>query len=411
MKLALVGQPNCGKSTIFNAVAGYKTAVSNFPGTTIEIERSAVSFELGRFELADLPGTYSLSSSSEEERCARRHLITGGADVVIHVIDASTLSRSLELTLELLELGLPMVVALNMMDEAERKGVRIDTAHLEHDLGVPVVPTVATRGQGLSALFRAALRVGRSKARGQAFPFSRDVESVVTRLGAALDRPEVAALGLPPRLAALELLEEDEQLEAELAPVAPELLPLVRTLRAELEHGHGRPSDVVIASERHALSFNLFEHVAEVRTSRRRPLRERVDRYVMHPLWGYLLLGMVLCGFFYLVFGVGRLVETPLLAQFERLGRALPRSVLGSALLGAVLRGVVQHRHRAALPRSVSDRARRARGRWLPPARRIPDRRAAAPPGASRQGHHPARVGLRLHGAGHHGHAHPGERA
>ena len=145
MIVVLVGQPNSGKSTIFNSVAGYRTAVANFPGTTVEFTCSTVGCGGKRFELAEIPGIYSMSSSSEDERQARDRLLDLGPDVIVNVIDASLLGRSLELTLELLDLGRPLVVCLNMMDEAQRKGIRIDTDHLSRDLGVPVIPAVARK--------------------------------------------------------------------------------------------------------------------------------------------------------------------------------------------------------------------------------------------------------------------------
>ena len=157
MRIALVGQPNCGKSALFNSVAGYKTLASNFPGTTVDYVTSRVSFNGDGFALVDLPGIYSLSGSEREELLARRYLIEERPDLVINIMDASVLSRSLELTLELLELKIPLVICLNMIDEAARKGVEIDVDHMSQDLGVPIVPTIAVRGQGVPELFKTAI--------------------------------------------------------------------------------------------------------------------------------------------------------------------------------------------------------------------------------------------------------------
>jgi ferrous iron transport protein B len=156
MKIALVGQPNCGKSSLFNSVAGYKTVVSNFSGTTVECVSSRVCLNGESFELVDLPGIYSLSTPEKEERLTRDYLFKKKPDIVVNIVDSSVLSRSLELTLELLELRLPLVVSLNMIDEAKRKGIVIDVEHLSQDLGVPVVPTIAIRGEGVPELFQKA---------------------------------------------------------------------------------------------------------------------------------------------------------------------------------------------------------------------------------------------------------------
>lgn len=342
MKIALVGQPNSGKSTIFNSVAGYKTAVSNFPGSTIEFTRSSVHCGGDSFELFELPGIYSLSGSEEVEQQARDNLAGLGADAVINVIDASTLSRSLELTLELLELGVPLVVCLNMMDEADRKGVSIDTKHLEEDLGIPVIPAVASRGKGLSELFRAAVEAACGNRRGRIFHMSRDVESAVEVLASRIGDKTASALGFPARLLALKLLEQDDSTTLTVGRRLPQIMDDVERLKGEIEQAHGRPSDVVISSERHALSMNLFEHVARVRRGVKRDLRDRVDRVVMHPVWGYAVLALVLFGFFYLVFGLGRIIETPILELFESLALALGRSLEEKTLAHTVLSGLVQ---------------------------------------------------------------------
>jgi ferrous iron transport protein B len=336
MIIALVGQPNSGKSTIFNAVAGYKTVTANFPGATVEMTKTVVTRPGAQFGLVDVPGIYSLFAPSPEDQHAAGALLALEPDVVIHVVDSSLLSRSLELTLQLLELGRPLVVCLNMIDEAQRKGVVIDTPRLEQELGVPVVPTIATRGEGIPRLFRAAVEAAERRRTGRVVPMSRDVESVVARLEWRLPPGATASVGLPPRLLALELLESGQRLEQRLGGDDPGLADELRRLRRELADSHGRPPDVVISSERHALSMNLFERVAQVRARRGESAQDRADRYLMHPVWGYLVLAAVLLGFFYAVFGLGRFVETPLVALFGRLDAGL-RSGLPPASLSLIL--------------------------------------------------------------------------
>jgi ferrous iron transport protein B len=342
MIIALVGQPNGGKSTIFNAVAGYKTVAANFPGTTLEATQTTVTCAGAEFDLVDLPWIYSLSGASPEERRATDALLALRPDAIVHVVDSSLLSRSLELTLQLLELGRPLVVCLNMMDEAQRKGVVIDTARLEQELGLPVVPTIATRGEGILRLFQAAVEVaGRGRA-GRVVRMSRDVESVVERLESRLRPGTAARVSLPTRLVALELLESGQRLEQRLGEDDPGLLDELGRLRRELAESHGRPPDVVISSERHALSMNLFERVAQVRARRGESAQDRADRYLMHPVWGYLALAAVLLGFFYVVFGLGRFVETPLVALFGRLDAWLRSSLPPASLSLILLTGVVE---------------------------------------------------------------------
>ena len=163
MKVALVGQPNSGKSTLFNAVAGYRSLTSNFAGTTVEYTHGQARVGGAVLEVIDLPGLYSLTPTSAVEEVSRDYLLGGDWDVIINVLDASQLARSLELTLELLDLESPMVVCLNMMDEAARKGMTIDTHALEVALGVPVVEAIGARGRGINETFRMAQAGGQRR--------------------------------------------------------------------------------------------------------------------------------------------------------------------------------------------------------------------------------------------------------
>lgn len=341
MKIALVGQPNCGKSTLFNRVAGYKAVVSNFAGTTVEYVCTDVCVEGKSFELVDLPGIYSLSSPAKDEQLARDYLLRQKSDVVINVLDASVLSRSLELTLELLDLRVPLVVCLNMMDEAERKGIRIDAEHLSNDLGVSVIPTISSRGQGIPELFQSALDAATTGKKGKTFHLSRDVEEAVSELASLLQNTALG-LGIPERLFALQILEQDEEFEALLKKWAPDLIPEAGRLRRQISESHGRPSDMVISSERHSLAMNLFEHVAVVRPRTKGTFRDQVDRYIMHPFLGYVILGLVLVLFFTLVFTFGRYTETPLLAWFQELSAYLTGRMNQEGLVFTVLKGLIE---------------------------------------------------------------------
>jgi len=342
MRIALVGQPNSGKSTLFNSVAGYKSVVANYPGTTSEPARSLVHGQGEPFELVDLPGLYSLSSIEKDELRARELLLSLAPELIIHVIDASALGRSLELTFELAELELPLIVCLNMMDEAARKGIDIDLPRLAAALGVPVVPTVAATGEGVARLFQVGLQAARERPVPRRFLLSDDVERVIGLLVTKLRQELVRKTGLPTRLLALKLLERDTLLAATVAETDPELAQEVLRLQQELATSPGRPADVVLGSERHALCLNLFEEVATVRRPLRRSLRDRLDAYVMHPLWGYLILGAVLFGFFSVVFGVGRLIEAPIMAGFEQLGLLLTTAFPDRNLAYTVLHGLIQ---------------------------------------------------------------------
>jgi small GTP-binding protein len=163
MRVALIGQPNCGKSTLFNQVAGYKAETGNFSGTTVAFTESRVRVAGEVIELVDLPGTYTLEGGSPAEEQAARYLDSKDVDVIVNVADSTHLASALELSLELLPLKKPLILALNMVDEAARLGLRIDGEGLARELRIPVLPLVASKGRGVKQVFLKSLDVGRKK--------------------------------------------------------------------------------------------------------------------------------------------------------------------------------------------------------------------------------------------------------
>lgn len=318
LKIALIGQPNCGKSTIFNYFSGYKAMVSNFPGTTVKYTVSKVVFQGEEVTCVDLPGVYSLTSIDPAELESRNYLLAGKADVILNVIDASHLDRSLELTLELMSLERPLVVALNMMDEADRKGINIDVAKLSEMLGVPVVPCIAATGRGLTELLETALEAGHIGVRPVQILFSRDIEEEIAELSDRLDPDCAREMGLPLRLLLVKLLEDDPHLLEEIGRRQPHCLALVRNHQKILAESHGRSPEIVISSERHALTVNIFEAVAKVTPSQKPSWRERLDRVATHKFWGYILLLAVLTLFFQVVFRLGQTTENFLVGYLEQ---------------------------------------------------------------------------------------------
>ena len=317
MKIVLIGQPNCGKSTIFNHLAGYKAITSNFPGTTVKFHESRFRLKGEEIHCVDLPGSYSLNSPEPAEREARRFLLTQEYDVIVNILDASLLGRGLELTLELLELEKPMVLVLNMMDEAERKGIVIDEKKLSQILGIPVVKTIAYKGQGLTEMIEAVMKAKVENLKGNPISFSRDVEEIISEVMEDLKRKS-NAINIPLRFLAIKLLERDE-----------EFLKLggdgLEEFRKKLERRHERPSDLVIASERHALAMNIAEGVSKVLTVPKPSIGDRVDDWLLHPIFGYVFLIFIFLGVFMTVFQLGKFLEEPLIGFFDSLEESFSR--------------------------------------------------------------------------------------
>ncbi len=339
-RIVLVGQPNCGKSTLFNEVAGYKSITSNFAGATVSFTSGKVRILNRVVEVIDLPGVYSLTSLDPSSRETQRYLLDMTADVIVNVVDASILERSLELTLQLLDLEIPLVVCLNMMDEAKRKGIEIDIQALSRKLGVPVVAAVASRGRGIREVFGAALASGRQKRTGRHLSGSRDVETVISDLAARLRARKDPAVPFSSHLLATKLLERDPFFEKRVLSAFPDFEKTMRASQEALARSHGRSSDMVIAAERHALSMSLFESVSKV-TRPRPDWRDRLDDVLMHNFWGYVSLLAILFSFYVAVFRAGSAVEKPLLEWFASIGKNVYGALPLDSLQWHAVKGVV----------------------------------------------------------------------
>ncbi|MBN1770317.1 MAG: ferrous iron transport protein B [Deltaproteobacteria bacterium] len=344
MQLVLVGQPYSGKSTIFNHVVGYKSLSTNAPGSSVEHTHGSAELDGERIDVIDLPGIYSLQASDDAGDPAVEHILEAPDDtVLINVIDASVLARSLELTLQLTELRRPMVVALNMSDEVLRKGITIDAGRLAVRLGVPVVETVGRSGEGVFDLFRAALRAGRDRLVPEVLPGPAHVERLLARLTELLgDRP--LPRGLAPRFVAIKLLERDECVGRRLEPhLSADDRAATAARLTEFEATTEQRAEYVMSAVRHNLAFELFESVARVGTPAGGDLGRRLDRVLMHPVSGFAILVAVLTGMFLLVFRVGSAVEPLFLGGFERLelwlAGMLPPESLGYAVVHGVVAG------------------------------------------------------------------------
>jgi len=342
IRIALVGQPNCGKSTIFNHLVGYKAHTSNFAGTTVEYLASEAIIDGKRAELIDLPGVYSLTSMDEAEARTRDYLLHEPVDVIFHIVDSSLLSRSLELTLQLLEFGIPLVLCLNMEDEARRKGVQIDAAALSETLGVPVVPTVGVRGIGVREAASACVAVHRSGERPAPPIYSADVEETIRALREALAADPVENVHHSSRLIAVKILEDDPHFAEMAAAKGQGLVDRTQRIAGRLADRRGRPAPAVLSAERHARAMEIFESVSTIGEPEV-GLRDRLDAILMHPTFGLLALGAIMYALFFVVFRLGALVEAPLLSLFDSataaLATTIPEGTVGFAAVSGLIQG------------------------------------------------------------------------
>lgn len=287
LRIAVAGNPNAGKSTLINSLAGTRLHVGNWPGVTVEKKEASIERDGERIALVDLPGTYSLSPYTQEEIVARDYLVRGRPDAIIDVVDATNLERNLYLTVQLLELGIPVVVALNMHDEAEKMGYRIDVKAMERALGVRIVPTVATRGEGLDRLLDAAVEAAKdlSGHRPKVLDYGADIETAAGTILEELLRAHPAlAERYPARWLALKVLEGDLRVVGEAGLVG--IGPLRARAAEHLVAAHGEDIESHLADARYALAAGLSREVLTRPGRRKVELTERIDRFALNRYLG-----------------------------------------------------------------------------------------------------------------------------
>ena len=285
--IGVVGNPNCGKTTLFNALTGASQRVGNWPGVTVERKCGHYTFEGKRFALVDLPGTYSLDVTDEQvsidERIARDYVAAREADLIVNIVDAANLERNLYLTAQLLEMRVPMVVAVNMMDVARRHGLKVDVEGLAERLGCPVIPIVAADGEGVVALEAAILeQAPRRLTPDTVITYNEAVEGAVAELHPALEGIATTHR-VDPRWLALCLLEGDTLAMRMAGEV---VAPQVEALRERAEERLGDDIDITLADAR----YGFVNQVAVATVCRRgevtRRLSDRIDRVVLNRFLG-----------------------------------------------------------------------------------------------------------------------------
>jgi ferrous iron transport protein B len=341
-QVLIVGNPNCGKSTLFNAMSGGSAHVGNYPGVTVDRTSATVALASRKVELVDVPGMYSLTASSPEEQLAVNALVEQRTQAVVCVVDVTTLQRGLYLALQLIESGVPVVVALNMMDAAEKIGLRVDTDRLSALLGAAAVPVVATKRRGLDAL-RAALEAALAAPQGQTPPMIRygaALESDIAELTPAIEhwRPNAP----PSELRAFALWCMLSVGDDSLVGVPREAREAANRIHSRAVE-QGRNPDLEIIGGRYAWLDATVKETCSVRVSEV-PFSERVDRVLTHPLGGILVFGVVMFSVFEALFAgaepfMGAIEGLTAFLQAET-SALLPAGVLRDLVVQGIIAGV-----------------------------------------------------------------------
>lgn len=309
IKVALAGNPNSGKSTIFNHLAGAHQHVANYPGVTVEVTEGIAVHDGVRFDIVDLPGTYSLTAYTPEERIARDYMLKRKPDVVVAVVDASNLERNLYLVVQLVELGMPVVVALNMMDVAERRGLTIDHKRLSELTGVTFVPTVGHRAQGVEDLKHEIMKLAESGplVSPESIGYGRDVNAEMSKVEALLSEHVDAWEDYSVRWLAVSLLEEDSEvigLVESKAPNAEEILAQAARGVERIRSLAGAAAETVIADRRYGFISGACQEsvISDVET--RHIFSDKIDIIATHGVLGLPILLALMYAVFYLTFNL-----------------------------------------------------------------------------------------------------------
>lgn len=341
MTIALAGNPNVGKSSLFNRLTGKMVETANYPGKTVALNFGLTHFQQKRIGVVDLPGTYALGGQSEDQWVARQAVLEDRPDAIVAITDATNLERNLYLVLQYLDLGVPMVMALNLMDEAARAGIEINAARLVQDLHLPVVPTVATRGKGINQVLTSVAELPREQC---VMPPTYDIEIETAAgqlemvIGNSLPK---RPYDLTPRALALLLLENDAWLTPMVGKLPGGAVVLARAheLSTAIEARIGEPLSLHIPRARHALAHTLA-HNAQVQKSGAEPFSVKLWRWSVQPITGIPVLIAVLVSLFAVLFSVGNALSDALSGLWDALIspplQALVFAILGRGSLGKI---------------------------------------------------------------------------
>lgn len=338
--IALAGQPNLGKSTLFNLLTGLNQHVGNWPGKTVERREGNYTYDGHLHRLVDLPGTYSLTANSPEELIAREFILREAPSLVMAVVSAANLERSLYLVSELICLPVPLVVVLNMMDVAEQEGIKVSAEILESALGVPVVPVTATRGAGVRELLEVVEQVlAGERPHVPCQPEVRAdhrlaLDEIVRQISGHVPPP------YPSEWAALKLLEGDAEITRTMQAALPP--PNRDAVQAVLrQHDDAL---LAVASGRYEWIGQMVQAAVERPRMGQISLTERLDRWAAHPFWGLLILAGILGVVFWLTFKIGAPIQTWLSLQVVARSAILVRQTLVGApfwLTGLIANGMI----------------------------------------------------------------------
>jgi ferrous iron transport protein B len=347
LRIALAGNPNSGKTSVFNAMTGAHQKVGNYPGVTVEKKHGICRWGDHEIHIVDLPGIYSLTPHSDEEVVARNFLFFEKPDAVIAVIDASNLERNLYLAIQLKELGVPLVLCFNMIDVATSRGYEIDVERLSRRLGAAIVPTIGHKEFGINELLETTVRVagGGNGFRNVPVNYGRDIENEIDKISELLGKNDGRFTPLQRRWVSLKLLERDSEVKSKLRHA--DVLELADSSSDRIEQLYGESPEIVIAEGRYNLISAVCRDAVKGPPLERRTKTDRIDSVVTHRILGIPIFLALMYLVFEITFTLGAPVMDLIEAGFERMAGVVDgwwvpgsESALRSLLIDGVIGGV-----------------------------------------------------------------------
>lgn len=316
--IALVGNPNSGKTTLFNALTGSNQHVGNWPGVTVEKKEGKIKYGEKEYKIVDLPGTYSLGAYSEDEVVARDFILKGNPDIVVNVVDATNIERNLYLTTQLIEMGARVVLALNMMDEAAAKDIQIDLESLSKSIGMPIVATVASKRQGLGELVEKSVKAIEDQSfSAKPFTYGKNIDEALLSIKDLLGDDDY---DYPKDWIAIKLLEGDQEITSHIDKHAS------NGLRDRLNEIKATSSDfeLAIVDKRYDFIGDILANSISKPSEDKLTLTDKIDKIVTHKYFGLPIFGLIMFLIFQLTFAIGEDVFGEFVAEsIEGLGELL----------------------------------------------------------------------------------------
>ncbi len=310
INVALVGNPNAGKTTFFNYASGSEEHVGNYSGVTVSVKRATFKYDGYRIEIADLPGTYSLTAYSPEEQYVRDYLVQSKPDIVINLVDASNLERNMFLTTQLIDMDVNVVMALNMYDELKKIGAKLDHKMMSKLIGIPIIPTISSRGKGISELLERVVNVFEGKddiVRHIHINYGEEVETAIQDLQTTIRKDADLTSFASPRFLSLNLLEDDPTLKGTFAnsKVAAELREKATKHRKIITETYNDDINTVLTDAHYGFIEGTLKECYQEKAASRHRNTQFIDKFMTNRVLGFPLFLIFMYIAFYCTFTLG----------------------------------------------------------------------------------------------------------